>query len=142
MNRIPRLAVMLLVRTGSGRFLMHLRDDRDGVLHAGCWAGFGGSVEAGESPAEALVREVLEETGLKLEEATFLTQVVDEHAEGGRGDLVRIYVADMDVGPGDIKLTEGAGVGVFSFDEIRSMRLSPFVRRVFASQEGALREEP
>lgn len=130
---------MLLVRTSGGRLLMHLRDDKEGVLHPGCWAGFGGSVENGKSPEEALVREVLEETGLQLRKASFLAEVVDERAEGGGGDRVRIYVTDMAIGPEDIELTEGAGVGVFSIDELKFMRLSPFVRRVLVAHEETLR---
>ncbi len=118
---------------------MHLRDDKEGVLHPGCWAGFGGSVENGKSPEEALVREVLEETGLQLRKASFLAEVVDERAEGGGGDRVRIYVTDMAIGPEDIELTEGAGVGVFSIDELKFMRLSPFVRRVLVAHEETLR---
>lgn len=59
-------SVMLLVVTDDGRLLLHLRDDIPGILHPGCWAGFGGRAEGNESIEEALRREVLEETGIEL----------------------------------------------------------------------------
>jgi len=84
---------MLLIVTDDGDLLMHLRDDIEGVVHRGCWAGFGGAVDPGESFEDALRREILEETGVSLRRATFLADVVDEVSEGGRGDLVRMFVS-------------------------------------------------
>lgn len=126
------VSVMLLIVTEDGRLLMHLRDDKAGILHPGCWAGFGGSVECGESADDALKREILEETGLELVHAQFLTEVIDLHEEGGRGDVIRMYFTHSSITQADIDLKEGAGVGVFSLEELASMKLSPFVRRVIA----------
>jgi ADP-ribose pyrophosphatase YjhB (NUDIX family) len=43
---------MLLIVTDDGRLLLHHRDDKPGIAHPGCWAGFGGAVEEGESVEE------------------------------------------------------------------------------------------
>jgi 8-oxo-dGTP diphosphatase len=49
MPEIPvRKAAMLLFVTDSG-LLMHLRDNNPGIPHPGCWSGFGGAVEDGET---------------------------------------------------------------------------------------------
>jgi 8-oxo-dGTP pyrophosphatase MutT (NUDIX family) len=123
-------AVMLLIVTPSGELLMHLRDEKVGILHPGCWAGFGGRVEPGESLEQALQREVLEETGIfTLANFTFLGDVVDEIAEGGRGDRVHMYFSHGEIRIDDIELTEGAGVRTFSYGELLNMRVSPFVMR-------------
>ena len=74
---------MLLVVTSSG-LLMHLRDDKPGIAHPGCWAGFGGAVEAGETVEEAVRREVTEETGLVITNPIFLTDSVDHEGAVGR----------------------------------------------------------
>jgi 8-oxo-dGTP diphosphatase len=122
-------SVMLIPVSEDGRLILHLRDDRPGVLHPAHWAGFGGAIEAGESFEEALQREVLEETGVAITEAEFVTEVTDEVSEDGGGDLVRIYVSFDKIRLSEIDLGEGAGVASFTFEELDSVMLSPFVRR-------------
>jgi len=60
-----RAATVVLIRDDHGVFLIRrLR----GMAFGGMWAFPGGSLEDGETPAEAAVREVFEETGVSLEE--------------------------------------------------------------------------
>ncbi len=47
---------------------MLFRDRKENDENAGKWIGVGGKFENGESPDECLLREVFEETGLKLKE--------------------------------------------------------------------------
>ncbi len=49
---------------GQGRWLMHKRPA--GKQHAGLWEFPGGKVERGETPANALLREIAEELGVTL----------------------------------------------------------------------------
>jgi 8-oxo-dGTP pyrophosphatase MutT (NUDIX family) len=53
--------VVAIVRDEEGRILLHKRSDTNS------WSFPGGGVEPGESPASAVVREVLEETGYQVE---------------------------------------------------------------------------
>lgn len=48
------------------RFLMQLRDDIPGIIHPGHWGFFGGHLEPGESPEQALQRELQEEIGYQI----------------------------------------------------------------------------
>ena len=121
---------MLPIVTDDGRLLLHHRDDKPGIQHPGCWAGFGGAVEEGESVEEALRREVLEETGLVVEEPRLLTEAVD--VEGG-GRLVSLFYVRGGIGPEQIDLCEGALVGVHSLDELEDLEVTPFVRRAITS---------
>jgi 8-oxo-dGTP pyrophosphatase MutT (NUDIX family) len=125
-----RRAAMLLIVTDDGRLLLHHRDDKPGIAHPGCWAGFGGAVEEGESVEEALRREVLEETGLVIEDPQLLTEAVD--VEGG-GRLVSLFYVMGGISPEQIELHEGAGVGVHSLDDLEDLDVTPFVRRAIAS---------
>ncbi|MGW1143221.1 NUDIX domain-containing protein, partial [Streptomyces zhihengii] len=60
----------------SGRYLLHLRDAHKPIWRPGQWGLLGGGTEPGESPAEGIARELLEETGLTVPDlAPFL--VVD-----------------------------------------------------------------
>jgi len=57
-------SVQVLLRTEEGTYLLLKRTERDG----GFWQPITGVIEPGESPLQAAVREVREETGLDLEE--------------------------------------------------------------------------
>lgn len=121
---------MLLIVTDDRKLLLHLRDDKQGIPHPGCWSGFGGAVEDGESAQEALRREVLEETGLRIGRPVFLTEEPDTE---GDGRLVSLFYVAGGISPADIDLREGAGVGVHGFGELDQLKLAPFVFRAIRS---------
>lgn len=54
-----------------GRWLMLYRNRKPDDPNEGKWLGIGGKIEAGESPDECNIREVMEETGLRLRSAEF-----------------------------------------------------------------------
>ena len=54
-----------------GCMLMLYRDRKPDDPNEGKWLGVGGRIEEGETPDECNVREVLEETGLRLKSACF-----------------------------------------------------------------------
>jgi 8-oxo-dGTP diphosphatase len=122
-------AAMLLIVTNDG-LLMHHRDDKPGIAHPDCWAGFGGAVEAGETVEEALHREVAEETGLVIADPIFLADVVDHE---GDGRLVSLFYTVGDYQPADIDLHEGAGVAVQRVADLPKLKLAPFIRRAIES---------
>ena len=46
--------------------LMLYRNKKENDYHEGKWNGLGGKLEAGETPEECAIREVYEESGLKV----------------------------------------------------------------------------
>ncbi|WP_306368061.1 NUDIX domain-containing protein [Nocardiopsis sp. CC223A] len=85
----PRGAVAVITN-GRGEYLMHLRDDIPGIFWPGHWSLLGGGCEPGEAPAEAIVRELMEEVGLTLPGLTELCEVPDSL---GSGQLVTAFAA-------------------------------------------------
>jgi len=59
------MATLCYVRSGSKTLFMH-RNKRPDDVHFGKYNGLGGKFEAGESPEECVMREVYEESGLRV----------------------------------------------------------------------------
>jgi len=56
-------SVALAMLQRDGCWLLQLRDDVDTIIYPGHWGLFGGHVEAGEAPEQAVLRELEEEIG-------------------------------------------------------------------------------
>ena len=63
-----KMLIRLLSRTKMLSSLEH-RNKKVNDIHTGKWNGLGGKFEAGETPEECVVREVLEESGLSIQNA-------------------------------------------------------------------------
>lgn len=61
----PQLATLCYVRS-NGKTLMMCRDSRSEDVHYGKWNGLGGKFNPGETPEACAVREVYEESGLRI----------------------------------------------------------------------------
>ncbi len=61
------LATLCYVKR-DGHTLMIYRNKKANDIHAGKWNGLGGKFEAGETPEECVIREVLEESGLSIQD--------------------------------------------------------------------------
>lgn len=125
----PGAAVGALVfaHDAEGRLLMQLRDDRPGVVHAGLWGPFGGEVEAGETLAQAAVREFAEETGLALDPAALrpLARVVSDSARRTR---LIAFETPMPAPPQAVRLGEGACFGLLTTAQLERFALAPTLR--------------
>ncbi|MGB6583202.1 MAG: NUDIX domain-containing protein [Streptosporangiaceae bacterium] len=89
-----------VVTDGRGRLLMIKRGHEPG---AGLWSIPGGRIEPGETDAEALVREMFEETGLAVEAGRLVGSVRRPGLDGAVIDI-RDYAATVTGGtlrPGD-----------------------------------------
>ena len=89
-----------VVTDGQGRLLMIKRGHEPG---AGLWSIPGGRIEPGETDAEALVREMGEETGLVVEVGSLIGRV-QRSGPGGAVIDISDYVATVTGGtlrPGD-----------------------------------------
>ena len=60
-----KLATLCYLRR-NGKTLMVHRIKKKNDMHAGKWNGLGGKLEPGETPEECAVREIMEESGLKV----------------------------------------------------------------------------
>lgn len=81
MSGVPEIArwcAAALLVTPDGRYLMQLRDDKPTILLPAHWALFGGTVDAGETAAAAMRRELIEELEFSAPEIAAFTEMVVE----------------------------------------------------------------
>ncbi len=61
----------IILENDKREILLYLRDNKPGIPFPNHWDLIGGHVEEGETPEEALIREVKEELNIDLKEYTF-----------------------------------------------------------------------
>ncbi|MEO5336321.1 MAG: NTP transferase domain-containing protein [Magnetospirillum sp. WYHS-4] len=123
--------VSIVLVGGDGRFLLHKRDDKPGIRYPGHWALFGGSAEPGETPAEAIRREVREEIGYDLDCFGALRRFVHE------GKREWAFVGRVTAGLERLTLQEGAGMAFFRPQEIPDLRIRPDDRETLLGYLGS-----
>jgi 8-oxo-dGTP pyrophosphatase MutT (NUDIX family) len=125
----PSEAAAALIVTPDARYLMQHRDNKPGIFFPGWWGCFGGAVEPGESPAEAIRRELEEELGWRPEGVEHFASLGLDFSFAGFGVLPRhFFTAELDPGavPG-MRLAEGQGFALVPAAELVAMpRVIPY----------------
>ena len=110
----PRVALAILtVRRG---YVLQHRDDRPTLPWPGHWSLFGGGIEPGERPADAIRREIREELKLEVPAWAELWTFVNYSPFWDRLYRCTAFAADVtDLWDAHV-LSEGQATGVFSPD--------------------------
>jgi 8-oxo-dGTP pyrophosphatase MutT (NUDIX family) len=108
------------------------------VKHAdtGLWVAPGGAIEPGETPADAAVREMWEETGLLVDLVRILgvyggSEFVARYSNGDSTSYVTTVFEGRTVG-GDLRPEDGetTDIAYFSEDELATLEVRPWVNVV------------
>lgn len=108
----------------AGQMLLQQRKDKPSPMYPGCWTTFGGKVEPGETPDEAMR----------------LWKVFDNPI-GSTGVVVKqyLYVGLIDLEADDITLNERQALGFFGPDDLAALPVAfgfePVFWEFFADQE-------
>jgi 8-oxo-dGTP pyrophosphatase MutT (NUDIX family) len=122
--------VAAVVHDEEGRILLHRRED------TGDWSLPAGSIDPGEAPAQAIVREVWEETGLRVKPEVILGVYGGPHfrIRYPNGDVVEyvaiVFRCRIVGGTLGTKDGESTDIRFFPRNEIPIME-APFPRRLF-----------
>jgi 8-oxo-dGTP diphosphatase len=109
------------------RICLQLRDDSKNIFFPGRWGFFGGAIESGETPLDAVVREVGEEISVTFAPTRFL-YLGNIELQLNDFNLMRYYfelkVSQLEVD--SFKLNEGKAIGNFEANEVEALDLTPY----------------
>jgi 8-oxo-dGTP diphosphatase len=88
-----KLATLCYVRKGGKTLMLH-RIKKKNDMHAGKWNGLGGKMDPGESPEECVIREVREESGLRIWDPVLKGFLTFPGFDGEDDWYVFVYVAE------------------------------------------------
>ncbi|MFG2132855.1 NUDIX domain-containing protein [Streptomyces sp. NPDC048751] len=118
----PTQTAALLVNR-RGQYLLHLRDAHRPICDPGTWSLPGGAREGTETPAEAIARELLEETGLRVEGLVPYT-VFQNH--------ITVFLGRWDGDPSRLPVTEGIMFAFFDAATTAQLTMAPWAAEVIA----------
>ncbi len=122
------VAVFILFDRNGGVLLQH--KVKDSKVLQNHWAFFGGGIEKGETPEQALQREAKEELGIELKGADFLGRYVAPF-EGSLWEQF-VFVGNLTHPLEKLKRqqTEGQRIGLFSYQELKGLKVNKHIKKI------------
>jgi 8-oxo-dGTP diphosphatase len=119
----------IILENDKGEFLLYLRDNKPTIPFPDHWDLIGGHVEEGETPEQALVREVKEELDIDLKEYTFYRKY--ECLTGDAYENIKyIYTGRINLPLEKITLLEGVRPQYFTREEIPHVKFANILKSI------------
>lgn len=117
-------AVLLLY----DKYILQLRDNKPTIAAPSQWSLFGGMKKTGETPLEAISREIYEELAIQPLEFHYLWFA--DYFSAFEGEVIRTWFFFSDVGSvwAEHKLLEGQSVEIFHFKDIADLEMPAVMR--------------
>ncbi|NWF68542.1 MAG: NUDIX domain-containing protein [Chloroflexi bacterium] len=120
-----REVVSAVLYNARGEVLLQLRDDKPHLPFANHWTLFGGHVEAGETPDEAIARELWEELTLKLPLTRWRSYVCPVRSVDGVSRTTNhVYRGELRHDHAALTLREGQAMRYFTPREAANITLA------------------
>lgn len=116
---LKRHVALIIFYDEQGRIL--LQDRRNRSKHGEEWGFFGGKIESGETPEQALIRETKEELTYSINDYKLVGTV--EYVFSGGNVECFLYIAPLGDKQEHFELKEGKGMQLFTFDEARKLKM-------------------
>lgn len=130
MTRFDRRVAIFTLIDDHGRMLCQLRDNKP-RYRPGMWGLFGGGIEPGETPEQAVIREAREEIQVDLK-PEFFGQYVAPKTNNGQSCELFLFTAPLawTIEALRSQQQEGADLGLFTIDEIMRLNIGQEDKRM------------
>jgi len=119
----------IILENDNGEFLLYLRDNKPDIPFPNHWDLIGGHVEEGETPEQALVREVKEELDIDLKDYSFYKKY--ECLTGDAYENIKyIYSGKINLPIEEVTLLEGVRPQYFSREEIPNVKFANILKSI------------
>lgn len=119
----------IIFENDEGEFLLYLRDNKPGIPFPDHWDLIGGHIEEGETPEEALVREVKEELNIDLIDYKFYRKYTCMSGDA-YPNIKYIYSGHIDLHIDEITLLEGDRPKFFTREEIPNVKFANILKSI------------
>ena len=116
-NRVP--CVTAILYNSEGQVLLYQRDNKPNLSYPGHWSTLGGVVETGETPQEAIRRELMEE--IELEMPLRLWKVFERLRSSDIIINQYVFVGQLERPVTEIVLNEGQALAYFKETEVATL---------------------
>ncbi len=147
MREITREIVSALIFTKDGKLFHGMKAANKGGVYSDCWHIPGGGVDEGENKIQALVREIVEETGIDI--TPYAIELVDDTGKGVsekilkstrekvlcnmRFNVYKVIIEDKNAEEIKVSLTDDlVKFKWFSVSELKNIKLTPPSVELFA----------
>ena len=107
----------LLIENAEGKVLLQLRDKKSWIPYPDSWGTFGGQIEVGETPKQAIIREIREELDYDCSEAELYGEYPFENY-----NIYMFRIVDKRIKLSDVKVREGQRGEFLSLDDIKKAK--------------------
>ena len=119
----------IILENDNKELLLYLRDNKPGIPFPNCWDLIGGHIEDGETPEEALIREVKEELGITLADFRFYKKYVCLTGDAYPNEKY-IYAGRINIPVEEITLFEGERPQYFTREQIPEVNFANILKEI------------
>lgn len=119
----------IILENREGELLLYKRDNKPGIPFPGYWDLIGGHIEEGETPEQALIREIKEELDIDFTNFVFFKEYLCTEKDA-YPNVKYIYTGIIDIPIEKITLLEGDYPMYFKKEQIKTLDIANIQKHI------------